>query len=353
MLLTLTTTHVPATDLGFLLHKNPARAQSFGLSFGKAHVFYPERKADRCTVALLLDIDPVGLSRRVSASLTVPLQPYVNDRPYVASSFMSVAIAQVFGAALGGRSQERQELADTPIHLEATLAAISCRGGAGLLGRLFEPLGYELEAERHPLDELHPEWEPSPLYSVRLRGRVRLRDLLAHLYVLIPVLDDEKHYWVGDDEVEKLLRHGEGWLGAHPERELIALRYLKHRRSLVREALARLADEDAPDPDSVAEVHAQQEASLEQRISLNDERLGAVLAALRVLGARRVLDLGCGEGKLLKLLLDDRAFERIVGLDVSHRCLEIASDKLGLEPMPFTLRLPARGRAVFARSCSS
>ena len=129
MLLTLTTTHRPATDLGYLLHKNPARCQSFPLSFGQAHVFYPEAAEDRCTAALLLDVDPVAMVRgRGGVSQTV-LAQYVNDRPYVASSFMSVAIAQLFGPALDGRSKERPELAGTPIPLVATLEVLPCRGG--------------------------------------------------------------------------------------------------------------------------------------------------------------------------------------------------------------------------------
>ena len=97
MLLTITTTHQPATDLGYLLHKNPARLHSFELSFGQAHVFYPEATAERCTAALLLDVDPVGLVRnRRGPGQGGTLDQYVNDRPYVASSLLSVAISRVF-----------------------------------------------------------------------------------------------------------------------------------------------------------------------------------------------------------------------------------------------------------------
>jgi len=53
MLLTITTTHRPATDLGHLPHKHPGRFQSFALSFGTAHVFYPEADADRCVFGVL------------------------------------------------------------------------------------------------------------------------------------------------------------------------------------------------------------------------------------------------------------------------------------------------------------
>ncbi len=158
MLLTITTTHQPATDLGYLLHKNPARLHSFELSFGQAHVFYPEANAERCTAALLLDVDPVGLvrNRKGPAGEGGTLDQYVNDRPYVASSLLSVAISRVLNTALGGRSKNRPELAQTAIPLQAKLSVVPCRGGEKFLRRLFEPLGYEVSAQHHSLDERFP-----------------------------------------------------------------------------------------------------------------------------------------------------------------------------------------------------
>ncbi len=334
MLLTITTSYQPATDLGYLLHKHPERAQSFSLSFGQAHVFYPEVSMERCTAALLLDIDPVQLSRRQRGA--TPLEPYVNDRPYVASSFLSVAISDVFGTALNGHSSARKELAGTNIPLQARLTTVPCRGGEGLLKRLFEPLGYAVTAEAHLLDEKYPDWGKSPYYTVTLEATCRLSDLLTHLYVLVPVLDDDKHYWIGRDEIEKLLQRGKGWLETHPEREQIAFRYLKHSRSLTRAAIARLVIEESADEDDSEEEADKQEEQLEQPVSLHQQRLGAVIAVLRQVGARRVLDLGCGEGKLLKLLLKERSIEKITGLDVSYRALEIAQHRLNFD------RLPAR-----------
>jgi 3' terminal RNA ribose 2'-O-methyltransferase Hen1 len=337
MLLTISTTHSPATDLGYLLHKNPARAQSFELSFGRAHVVYPEASSDRCTAALVLDVDPVGLvrGRRGPDGDGGRLTQYVNDRPYVASSFLSVAIAQVFGSALNGRCKDRPEIAATPIPLAARIAVVPCSGGEELLRRLFEPLGWEVSVQAHTLDVTVPAWGNSRYFTVTLTGTRRLAELLAHLYVLIPALDDEKHYWVGDDEVEKLLRHGEGWLATHPERELIAHRYLKHRRSLARDAIARLVSEEEPaDADAETVAPEAQESTLEQRLSLNEQRLAAVLGVLRACRAVSVLDLGCGEGRLLRMLLDDRQFTRIVGMDVSYRTLEMASDRLKLDRLP-------------------
>ena len=334
MLLTLTTTHAPATDLGYLLHKNPDRLQSFELTFGRAHVFYPEASEARCTAALLLDVDPVSLTRRRKGTGGPPLEPYVNDRCYAASSFLSVALAQVYGTALAGRSRERPELAETAIPLEAHLPALPCRGGERLLRALFEPLGYAVEAARQALDPRFPEWGESTYFAVTLRGAVRLRDLLGHLYVLVPVLDDNKHYWVGQDELDKLLRHGEGWLASHPERNAIARRYLRRQPGLAREALARLAAEEQPDPDEAEAARDAEEAAVEKPLRLNQLRLETVVSILKQSGARRVLDLGCGEGRLLRALLAERQFAELVGVEVSHRSLEIARSRLD--------RLPSR-----------
>ena len=254
MLLTINTTRSPATDLGHLLHKHPERLQSFSLPFGQAHVFYPQATDASCTAALLLDVDPVGLIRR---GVRFPrLDQYVNDRPYVASSFLSVAIARVFGSALAGKCASRPELPEEVLPLRARLAAIGCAGGEEVLRRLFEPLGYAVHAVQHPLDEQFPEWGESRYFTVELDGRVRLSELLTHLYVLVPVLDAQKHYWVGDAEVQKLLRRGEGWLARHPDRELIVNRYVKYQRSLRDEALAKLMQEEDPDPDQGQDASA-------------------------------------------------------------------------------------------------
>jgi 3' terminal RNA ribose 2'-O-methyltransferase Hen1 len=337
VLLTITTTRAPATDLGFLLRKNPARVHEFELWFGRAYVFYPQISEEQCTAALLLEVDPVGLvrNRRGPAGEGRTLEQYVNDRPYVASSLMSVALADVFGSAIAGRSKDRPELVQTPLPLKANIEVVRCRsGGEDLLRRLFEPLGYHVAVQRYPLDENFPGWGDSAYYSLALTNAITLQQLLTHLYVLIPVLDGDKHYWIGDAEVAKLLRHGEGWLSTHPEKKIIARRYLKHRRNLFDEALAQLTQDSDADPDQKQQVHSDEEAEIEQTISLNEQRLGAVLSALKQSGAKRVVDLGCGEGRLIALLLKEKQFEEIVGMDVSHRALEIAHEKLHVDRLP-------------------
>ncbi|MEQ8763985.1 MAG: 3' terminal RNA ribose 2'-O-methyltransferase Hen1 [Planctomycetota bacterium] len=340
MLLTITTTHRPATDLGFLLAKHPDRLQTFDLSFGSAHVFYPEANEERCSACLMLELDPIALvrSRRGYRDATGTLDQYVNDRPYVASSFLSVAIGKVFRTAVQGASRERAELAQSKMPLEATLTSVPVRGDRGILERLFSPLGYAIEAERLPLDPKFPEWGESPYHTIRLRAETRLMDLLSHLYVLLPVLDDQKHYWVGEDELEKLIEKGEGWLADHPAREEIARRYLRHQRRLTRDALARLVEEQ-PELVEREVLGDEEEAALEAKISLNDQRLDAVVGTLKDLGARRVLDLGCGEGKLLRRLLADKQFRFVAGADVAPASLDRAASALRLDEMPERKRL--------------
>jgi 3' terminal RNA ribose 2'-O-methyltransferase Hen1 len=337
MLLTITTTHSPANDLGYLLHKHPERFQSFDLSFGKAHVYYPEVSAVRCSACLLLDVDTVGAVRGKNPDQGFLLAQYVNDRPYIASSFMSVAIAQVFGSALQGRCKDRPDLANTAIPLSAQIDVLPVRGGERFLCAVFEPLGYEVDAVRSALDERFPEWGESPYYSVTVRKTTTLAELLTHLYVLIPVFDNRKHYWVGDDEMEKLLAKGEGWLANHPEKEEITRRYLKFQTSLYRLALSRLVQEEQPEEaEEDDQPKEKAEEVLEKPISLNEQRLGAVVAALRASGAKRVLDLGCGEGKLIRELLKDKQFTEVVGLDVSIRTLEVAQRRLKIDRLPTT-----------------
>ncbi len=333
MLLTITTTHRPATDLGFLLHKNPAKAQRFDLSVGKAHVFYPEATEDRCTVALIMDINPVTLAR---TSRRASLRQYVNDRAYVASSFMSTALLKVFGSAMSGSSKDRPDLATTPIPLTARLAMLPSKGGEPILRRLFEPLGYEVVAKSHQLDERFPAWGASEYLTVELAGQQTLANLLQHLYVLIPTLDDDKHYWVDRAEVDKLLLRGGDWLAGHPDRDLIVRRYLKGLRSFTTEAFERLLEEDPRLADGEASESA--EEAIEKPPGLADQRMEAAARVLKEAGAKRILDLGCGEGRLLRTLLRDPFFEELVGIDASMSALARTKERLGLERLPETQR---------------
>ena len=446
MLLTITYTGNNTTDLGYLLYKNPSRPQVTELNYGRAYVFYPEAGDGRTTVALLLDVDPIDLARGKAGAKSGGLFDYVNDRPYVSSSFMSTAISKVFGTAMTGRADAHQELSDSPLDLEATVTMLPCRGDQEKLNSVFEPLGYEVSYESFVADELFPDWGESAYVNLTIKGKVRLRDLLKHLYVLIPVFDRQKHYWVGEDEIEKLLRLGEDWLPAHPEKGYITARYLTRRRSLINMAFEKLAGADAaaeaeddtsgegseagaedveaaeveteaaageaavietaagaveteaaevmivaaggdkdgaggssaeapdvgvdaedktkevagsaednamelsgasaetPDADAGPVEEGAEEAaeppveSAGKKPKLNTQRLDAVIEALKEIGARRVIDIGCGEGRLMALLVKERQFTQIAGADVSNAALKRAAEKLNLERGSDSLR---------------
>lgn len=334
MILNITTTHNPATDLGYLLHKHPDKFQTFDLSVGKAHLFYPEMEENQATVSLLLDIDPIDMVRgaRNMAGDGFALGHYVNDRPYVASSFMSVAIAKVFSSAMNGRCNERPELVDTMLPFEVTIAVIPApKGGENLIRRFFEPLGYQVDLKRHQLDNKYTEWGDSKYYTLKLRHTITTKELLSHLYVLIPTLDNDKHYFVSKNEIDKLLKKGARWLKEHPEREQITKRYLMNLNSLAKKALERLSEGEEVDENN-NELEEKSEVQ-KRKESLHDKRIKFVAEKIIESGAERVLDLGCGDGKLLRQLIKHKQFTKIVGMDVSYNELIKAKERLYYDEM--------------------
>ncbi|MEU0057199.1 3' terminal RNA ribose 2'-O-methyltransferase Hen1 [Streptomyces sp. NPDC006334] len=347
MFLTISTTGTPerpATDLGFLLHKHPDNAQAFSTSYGRASVLYPEADDRRCTAALLLEVDAVALVRRGKGkgrggAPDAALAQYVNDRPYAASSLLAVALSAVFSSAMRGVCNAKPELTSQQRPLRIEVPVLPARGGPALVRRLFEPLGWAVDVEPVALDTEFPEWGDSRYVRLVLESQtLTLAESLRHLYVLLPVLDDAKHYWVASDEVDKLLRAGEGWLPEHPEQKLITSRYLSRRWSLTRQAmerleLVRLAEADDSEVEDIDNAVAAETEAEEKPTPLAVQRREAILAALGASGAARVLDLGCGQGQLVQALLKDPKFTEIVGVDVSMRALTIASRRLKLDRM--------------------
>ncbi len=360
MLLTITMTGPEASGLGFLLHKHPDRVQTFSLPVGEATVFYPESSAERVTAALLLEIDPISMvRRRLKTREGLSLTDYVTDRPYAASSMLAVALGRVFTTALNGRCDSHPELAAASVPLELRVPAVPARGGESLVRALFEPLGWNVRTATAPFGP-DGAWGDAPYVDLALTGTVRLADALSQLYVLLPVLDNAKHYWVSSEEVDKLVRRGEGWLAEHPEQELIVRRYLRARRSFIEDATARLnALDDVVDPEPDDEegaigldigARSSPPGSTSGQVApgstsghsaddggfvpLRVHRLEAVMAAVREAGARRVVDLGCGEGYYLRALIEEPSVTEVVGVDVSPRVLEYAERKLNLDRRP-------------------
>lgn len=327
MLFSLSLTGAEASQLGFLLFKHPDRVQTFTLSVGRATVFYPEATADRATASLIVAVDPFARVKGKNKDTQ-----YVSDRPYAASSLLSAAIGNVYRSAMAGRSDVRPDLAARPLPLEIRIPAVPARptrpdaadGGAALVRRLFEPLGWAVDVRETPLAS-GLDWGAAPYVDLTLTGDVRLADALSHVYVLLPVLDNAKHYWVDSAEVDKLLRQGDRWLATHPDRDLITRRYLANQRAFVADATARL---DALDERPASPQEESDDASVSP---LKVQRRDTVLQVLREVGARRVADVGCGAGYYLRSLLDDPGFTEILGVDVSAQALSAAERRLGLD----------------------
>ncbi len=311
-----------ARDLGFLLHKHPDHLHVRETGQGKVSILFPEVSETRTRAILHLEVDPVALVRGKGDGNGL-LSQYVNDRPFVANSMLSVAMGRAIGQTMSGKSKEKQELAEQPLPYEIRIVPVAVSGGQEVIQALFEPLGYAIDAT--PLTDA----DRRAIFDLRLTVTARLADILTHIYVLVPVLDNAKHYWIDKAEIEKLLAKGGDWLPNHPAKEMIAKRSLKHRRGLVDQALERLAETlpDAPDEDD-APVDA--EAQLEKPIRLHDLRLDAVRDAVVADNAASVLDLGCGEGKLIRRLVREKGITRIVGVDPSVRYLETAARRLYL-----------------------
>jgi 3' terminal RNA ribose 2'-O-methyltransferase Hen1 len=324
MLLTLTCQGQEAPEFSYLLYKNPYRVNQFSLSFGQAVVFYPEFTPDKVSCSLLLNIDPLVLSKDKGRQFG--LFDYISDRPYASTSFMSVAISRVFSSALGGRCQEKPELVDKELDLMAEIICLPCQPELNL-EMFFVPLGYEVSVDRRKPDQAFEKLGENPYVNLTIRGRVTISEMLRHLYILIPIFGGRKHYFVDRDEVEKLLRLGGEWLKSHPYREQITYLYLARFKKLTRLALDRIEDGEAGAIEDDGEYSGFASRFFRGE-PLSKVRLEFILQELRLSGARSVLDLGCGEGRLLLRLAHDDRFDRIVGLDISLTALKKAEERL-------------------------
>ena len=323
------------SDLGYLLHKNPARVFSRAVSSGVATVFYSENSAVNCTAVLYVDVDPIALVRGKHKQTTGLLDQYVNTRPFVANSILSVAINKCFSQTMAGKSKSRQTLADQKLPFEVTLGPVACQGDKDFVLSLFEPLGFTCTVTSLGDDAV------TKLYSIQLSASVRLSDLLNQLYVLIPVLDNSKHWWVDQDEVDNLFKKGACWLAQHPMREKITRRALKNRRELADVLLDRLSELDgeqcsdwtqiANATGGVKPARIEVSASNDAPVRLHEQRLDRVTQLLQEHSVSRVLDLGCGEGKLVSRLQKKLQFTNIVGVDPSLRSLRRARELFYLE----------------------
>ena len=322
MLLSITTTHTPATDLGYLLHKHPDKIQNFEITGGTAYVMYPEATEERCTCALIVDIDPIALVRGKPGSKNAGLvRDYVNDRPYTANSITASAMSDVFRSALNGRCVAREALVQTPIDLKASIASVRLSAGVERIERLWSALGYDTTVE--PLDGNAEEAKYGKITIAS--SKHTLAQMLSQMSVLIPAIDGRKHHFVSASDIEVLVRRGQDWLGEHPDREWVSRRFLNRQQTLAEAALERLVPEEADEDSETGEARAQ---SHTLRVPLQKARIEAVRARLLERGATRIVDVGCGEGDLIRALVKEPQVVEVIGVDASTTALERAERRV-------------------------
>jgi 3' terminal RNA ribose 2'-O-methyltransferase Hen1 len=332
--LSIATTRQGAKDLGFLLYKHPDRVFRSDASRNakmSAVGFYPEATDERCEFCLVVEVDPVERVR--GASWGAGIAQYVEPLPFLASSYMAQALSLCLRSAMNGvvtskdpAEEERLKVAAAEKWpLEITVSPL--RTSPALISRMFEPLGWDVALHSIALDipGMMSGDRGTDLHTLTLRGEVTLQDALTHLYVLLPALDPARHYFYGESEVQKLLDKSQNWLEQHPARELIVGRYLSKSRELRETALQQF--ETADDDETVAEGDVPDEP-----VSAHDERHQRIVEIVRGAGDVSVVDLGCGEGKLLERLSKLPGKLEITGVEPAMRDLDKAHRALSRNP---------------------
>jgi 3' terminal RNA ribose 2'-O-methyltransferase Hen1 len=333
MMLSIACKNLSEEELGFLLHKNPARVHPLDLSFGKVYVFFDEPpEGHQAQVCLLVDVDPLAMVQG-RGGLGHQDALYVNDRPYVASSLLASAVTKVFGTALSGRCKERPELVDREIEWTFAMPFVARGSMLNALFHLFEPLGYEFDPDLLNYDSSVDYATSARPILTRIAVRTTLSEALSHLVVLIPVLDGENHRWVDDGDLVPFVRRVESWLPDHPYGMYILRRALKYQTSLVKaftERFPAITGSMARLPQLEANVwdDATVEAAGCQPLSLNSQRFSAVEAVVSALSPSSIVDLGCGDGSLVSQLVKQTSIQKLVGMDVNPLVLSRARARL-------------------------
>jgi 3' terminal RNA ribose 2'-O-methyltransferase Hen1 len=334
MLLTITCRGENATDIGYVLRKRPGRLLRFDRNKNTIGVlmYWPRVEDDLCQFAMQLDIDPLDMSpRRPGAIAASNLFDYVNDRPYATSRLMGSAIAWFLREALYDRPLPEgapDDVRERVFDLEARIFAFEERG---LAKDAFEALGYETDVTPHVLDDEHPSWGLSPYADVRVRKNETVTELLQHLHVMLSALPKPSKNESATKEVaERLLRVSGTWLADHPMRNKLVWRYLSYDRALASDVMDKLACTTSEDTasDGATSDDATDAEPKAKHVPLHTQVLDTVSAIIRESGCTSVLDAGCGDGKLVRLLLGIEQVERIGAADVSATSLRRLQSKL-------------------------
>lgn len=282
-----------AKMLSFLLSKNPQNLYDRMEKGYRVRLTYTVFSDSEVEALIFVTPDPVELVK--NSPDTYEITQYINDREFVVSSIFCSNTRSALGTALNGRPKEEYlDWAKHAFQLTIGFGPVATDLPDAAIKNLFEPLGYQTEIERGRADYNFQFKERSSARFINLQSKVTLQNALQHLFVLIPVLDDYRHYFIDEREIEKLERYGEGWLADHPLKELIIKRTLRfrelidqmvlnsHQTELINEAVT-------PEPN----------ISSQPVVRLNKLRYQRLVKIIEDLAAREsIVDFGAGEGKL-------------------------------------------------------
>lgn len=268
--------------ISYLLSKNPSNLYERNHKGHLVRLFYSKFTETELEVTIFVTPDPIELIKNNSNSYDIT--HYINDREFAVSSIFCSFIRSALGTALNGQPKEEHiKWVDHPFPFTFEFGPVVSTLTDEKLMNLFEPIGYEVTINRPEIEYSIPIKTKSSARYISIKGMKTLQEGLRHLFVLIPVIDNYKHYFIDEKEIEKLERYGEGWLEQHPLRDLI------YRQALRFKEIYSLVENSSKDEKKIEPV---------KKVRLNELRYEKIVNTVSEMKPRSVVDFGSGEGKL-------------------------------------------------------
>ncbi|MGE6488602.1 3' terminal RNA ribose 2'-O-methyltransferase Hen1 [Paenisporosarcina sp. NPDC076898] len=268
--------------ISYLLSKNPNNLYERNHKGHLVRLFYSKFTETELEVTIFVTPDPIELVKNNSNSYDIT--HYINDREFAVSSIFCSFIRSALGTALNGQPKEEHLMwVNHPFSFNFEFGPVVSSLSDEKLMNLFEPIGYEVTINRPEIEYSFPIKTKSSARYLSIKGMKTLQEGLRHLFVLIPVIDNYKHYFIDEKEIEKLERYGEGWLDQHPLRDLI------YRQALRFKEIYSLVENSSKDEKKVEPV---------KKVRLNELRYEKIVNTVSQMKPRSVIDFGSGEGKL-------------------------------------------------------
>ncbi|TDL78499.1 3' terminal RNA ribose 2'-O-methyltransferase Hen1 [Peribacillus frigoritolerans] len=282
MQLTIKATGDNVKAISYLLSKNPNNLYERNHKGHLVRLFYSKFEETELEVTIFVTPDPIDLVKNNSNSYDIT--HYINDREFAVSSLFCSFIRSALGTALNGQPKEEySEWVNYRFSFQFEFGPVVSSLSDKQLKDLFEPIGYEVAISRPDIEYSFEMKDKSSARSICLKGMKTLQNGLRQLFVLIPVIDNYKHYYIDDKEIEKLERYGEGWLEDHPKRDYI------YRQSLRFKEIFSIVENKKTEEKKEEKI---------EKVRLNDLRYEKIIDFVNQMKPRSIVDFGSGEGKL-------------------------------------------------------